>query len=65
MRGLAKCRGELKLMTLCYNFKRMLTAVNVPTFIAYCQARMVGSRGSCVMISGVVCIVRVFRSKKA
>jgi len=65
MRGLAKCRGELNLMTLCYHFKRMLTAINVPTFIAYCQARMVRSRGSSVMISGVVCICRVFRSKRA
>ena len=45
MRGLDKCRGELNLMTLCYNFKRVLTEVNVPTFIAYCQARIVRSRG--------------------
>ena len=46
MRGLAKCRGELNLMTLCYNFKRVLTEIKVQAFIAYCQARMVVQGGS-------------------
>lgn len=39
MRGLVKCRGEWNLMTLCYNFERVLNEVNMDDFIAYCQAR--------------------------
>ena len=39
MRGLVKCRGEWNLMTLCYNFKRVLSEVKIDDFIAYCQAR--------------------------
>ncbi len=39
MRGLAKCRGELNLMTLCYNFKRVLNEIGVGAFVAYCRAR--------------------------
>ena len=39
MRGLSKCRGELNLMTLCYNFKRVLNEIGVGAFTAYCRAR--------------------------
>ncbi len=46
MRGLAKCRGEFNLMTLCYNFKRVLNEIGVGVFIAYCQARMAVQGGS-------------------
>ncbi len=45
MRGLAKCRAELNLMTMCYNFKRVLNDIGVGFFIAYCQARMVVQGG--------------------
>ena len=40
MRGLTKCRGELKLITLCDNFQRVLTKIKIHTFIVYCQAWM-------------------------
>lgn len=39
MRGLAKCRGEFSLMTLCYNFKRVLKEIGVGAFVAYCRVR--------------------------
>ena len=39
MRGLAKCRAELNLMVLGYNFRRMLKEVGMAVFMAYCQAR--------------------------
>lgn len=39
MRGLAKCRGEFSLMTLCYNFRRVLKEIGVGEFVAYCRAR--------------------------
>ena len=39
MWGLAKCRAELNLMVLGYNFRRVLKEVGVATFLAYCQAR--------------------------
>ena len=46
MRGLAKCRGELNLMTFCYNFKRVMDEIGVGAFVSYCQARkaLQGSR---------------------
>ena len=39
MRGLAKCRGEFSLMTLCYNFRRVLKEIGVGALVAYCHAR--------------------------
>ena len=36
MHGLAKCRGEFSLMTLCYNFNRVLNIVGVEAVMAYC-----------------------------
>ena len=39
MRGLAKCRGEFNLMTLCYNFRRVLREIGVGAFVAYCRFR--------------------------
>ena len=39
MRGLAKCRGEFNLMTLCYNFRRVLEEIGVGEFVAYCRFR--------------------------
>lgn len=39
MRGLAKCRGEFNLMTLCYNFRRVVKEIGVGAFVGYCRAR--------------------------
>ncbi|MCY3725027.1 MAG: transposase [Rhodobacteraceae bacterium] len=39
MRSLARCRGEFNLMTLCYNFKRVLKEIGVGAFVAYCRVR--------------------------
>ena len=39
MRGLAQCRDEFNLMTLCYNFKRVLKEIGVGAFVAYCRVR--------------------------
>jgi hypothetical protein len=36
MRGLKKCRGEFSLMTLCYNFIRVLNIMGVQAFRDYC-----------------------------
>ncbi len=36
MRGLAKCRGEFSLMTLSYNFKRVLNIVGIEAMMSYC-----------------------------
>ena len=36
MRGLAKCRGEFSLMTLSYNFKRVLNIVGVEALMSSC-----------------------------
>ena len=39
MRGLVKCQGEFNLMILCYNLKRVLNAIKIDAFIAYCRVR--------------------------
>ena len=39
MQGLAKCRGEFNLMVLCSNFRRVLKAIGVEAFVAYCRYR--------------------------
>ena len=46
MRGLDKCRGEFSLMTLGYNFKRVMNHLGVDAFREYCaqkqQAGVIG-----------------------
>lgn len=39
MRGLEKCRGEFSLMTLTYNFTRVLNILGVERFREYCVGR--------------------------
>lgn len=39
MRGLEKCRGEFSLMTLCYNFTRVLNILGVDKLRDYCAQR--------------------------
>ena len=39
MRGLEKCRGEFSLMTLTYNFTRVLNILGVERFREYCAGR--------------------------
>jgi hypothetical protein len=39
MRGLEKCRGELSLMALCYNFTRVLNILGVEAFRDHCDQR--------------------------
>jgi transposase len=39
LRGFNKVRGEWNLMTLCYNFSRVLGIVGIAAFIAYCRKR--------------------------
>ena len=41
MRGLEKCRGEFSLMTLTYNFTRVLNILGVERFREYCAGRRV------------------------
>ncbi len=41
MRGLEKCRGEFSLMTLTYNFTRVLNILGVEKFREYCAGRRV------------------------
>lgn len=42
VRGFDKVRGEMNLLMLCYNFKRVLNIIGLDAFRAYCQ-----ERGSC------------------
>ena len=37
MRGLVKCRGEFSLMTLSYNFKRVVNVLGGAAFTEYCR----------------------------
>ena len=37
MRGLGKCRGEFSLMTLSYNFKRVVNVLGGAAFTEYCR----------------------------
>jgi len=39
MRGLEKCRGELGLMVLCYNFTRALNLLGMDALRDYCARR--------------------------
>jgi transposase len=39
VRGLAKVQGELSLLMLCYNFKRVLTILGLDAWRAYCLQR--------------------------
>lgn len=39
LRGLAKCQSEFSLMTLAYNFTRVLSIIGVALLIQYCQTR--------------------------
>jgi len=39
MRGLEKCRGEFSLMTLAYNFTRVLNVLGVDKLRDYCVQR--------------------------
>lgn len=39
MRGLDKCQAEFSLMTLGYNFKRVINTIGVETFREYCVQR--------------------------
>jgi transposase len=39
MRGLEKCRGELSLMVLCYNFTRVLNLLGLEALREYCARR--------------------------
>lgn len=46
MRGLGKCRGEFSLMTLGYNFKRVMNLLGEAAFTAYClQKQRLGANG--------------------
>jgi Transposase DDE domain len=40
MRGLEKCRGELSLMALCYNFTCVLNTLGIEAFRDYCVQRL-------------------------
>ena len=47
MRGLGKCRGEFSLMTLSYNFKRVMSVLGEPAFTEYClQKQRLGTIGA-------------------
>lgn len=39
MRGLEKCRGEFSLMTLSYNFTRVLNIIGLDAFREHCAQR--------------------------
>jgi hypothetical protein len=39
MRGLEKCRGEFSLMTLAYNFTRVLNILGIDKLRDYCIQR--------------------------
>ncbi|MFY9260940.1 MAG: transposase, partial [Gallionella sp.] len=39
MRGLEKCRGEFSLMTLSYNFTRVLKIIGLDAFRDHCAQR--------------------------
>ena len=43
MRGLEKCRGEFSLMTMAYNFTRVLNILGAERFREYCVGRMAHS----------------------
>ena len=46
MRGLGKCRGEFSLMTLGYNFKRVMNVLGEAVFAEYClQKQRLGANG--------------------
>ena len=46
MRGLGECRGEFSLMTLGYNFKRVMNVLGEAAFTEYClQKQRLGSNG--------------------
>ena len=46
MRGLGKCRGEFSLMTLSYNFKRVMNELGAAAFAAHClEKRRLGAIG--------------------
>ena len=46
MRGLGKCRGEFSLMTLGYNFKRVMNVLGEAAFAKYClQKQRLGANG--------------------
>jgi len=46
MRGLGKCRGEFSLMTLGYNFKRVMNLLGEAAFTEYClQKQRLGTIG--------------------
>ena len=47
MRGLGKCRGEFSLMTLSYNFKRVIRVLGEAAFTEYClQKQRLGTIGT-------------------
>ena len=48
MRGLGKCRGEFSLMTLSYNFKRVMNELGGAAFSEHCRQkqRLVGAIGA-------------------
>ena len=47
MRGLEKCRGEFSLMTLGYNFKRVMSVLGEAAFAEYClQKQRLGAIGA-------------------
>jgi len=39
VRGLNKVSGEFSLMTLCYNFTRVINILGIETFREYCEQR--------------------------
>ena len=46
MRGLGKCRGEFSMMTLGYNFKRVMRVLGEAAFAEYClQKQWLGANG--------------------
>ncbi len=46
MRGLGKCRGEFSLMTLGYNFKRVMRVLGGAAFVEHClQKQRLGTNG--------------------
>ena len=46
MRGLGKCRGEFSLMTLSYNFKRVMNVLGEAAFAEHClQKQRLGANG--------------------
>ena len=46
MRGLGKCRGEFSLMTLGYNFKRVMRVLGGAAFVEHClQKQRLGMNG--------------------